>query len=71
MCHRPLSQHTDGFQFLVGSGSSKHFIDTELMRGVETRMFECTRIESFMAIRAAGENGLLGIAQGYAVQTAS
>ena len=35
MCHLPLSQQTDDFQLLVASGSSKHFIGPELIRGVE------------------------------------
>ena len=43
MCHS-LSQEADGFQLLVASGSSKHFIDPELISGVESRMQEYTRI---------------------------
>ena len=44
MCHPPLSQKADGFQLLVDAGSSKHFIDPELIRGVEsTMMLEYTR----------------------------
>ena len=63
-CHLPLSQHVDGFQLLVDSGSSKHFIDPELMRGVESRMFEHTRIDPPMEIRAAGDNVSRGTTQG-------
>ena len=60
----PLSQQVDGFQLLVDSGSSKHFIDPELIHGVESRMLEYTRIESPMEIRVAGDNVLRGTAQG-------
>ena len=63
-CHLPLSQQVDGFQFLVDSGSSKHFTDPELIRGVESRMLEYTRIEPTMEIKAAGVKVLRGIAQG-------
>ena len=38
MCHPSLSQEADGFQLLVDSGSSKHFIDPELIHGVKSRM---------------------------------
>ena len=34
------SQQVDGFQHLVDLGSSKHFIDPDLVRGVESRIFE-------------------------------
>ena len=44
ICHPLLSYEADSFQLLVDSGSSKHFIDPELMRGVESTMFEYTRI---------------------------
>ena len=63
-CHLPLSQQVEGFQFLVDSGSSKHFGDPELIRGVESGMLEYTRIEPPMEIRAAGDNVLRGTAQG-------
>ena len=43
MCHPPLSQEANGFQLLVDSGSSKHFIDPELIRGIESTMLENTR----------------------------
>ena len=44
MCHLSLSQDTDDFQLLVDSESSKYFIDPELIRGVESRRLETTRI---------------------------
>ena len=65
MCYLPLSQAADGFQLLVDSGSSKHFIDPKLVRGVESRMQECTRIKPPMEITAAGNNVLRGTAQGH------
>ena len=34
-CHPPLSHQTDGFQMLIDSGSSKHFVDPKL---VHTRL---------------------------------
>ena len=64
MRHPPLYQEADGFQFLVGSGWSKHFIDPELVRGVESRIQECTRIKPPMEITVAGNNVLRGTAQG-------
>ena len=64
MCHPPLPQEADGFQLLVDSESSKHLIDTELIRGVESRMQEYTRVEPPMGIIAAGNNVLRGTAQG-------
>ena len=63
-CHLPLSQQRDGFQLLVDSGSSKHFIDPELIRGVESRMLEYTRVEPPMKVRAVGDDMLRGTAQG-------
>ena len=44
MCHSSLSQKADGFQLLVDSGSSRHLIDPELIRGVESIMLEYKRI---------------------------
>ena len=64
MCHSPLSQEADGFQLLVDPGSSKYFIDPELIRGVESRMLEYTKIEPPMKVRAAWDNVLRGTAQG-------
>ena len=64
MCHSPLSYEADGSQLLVDSGSSKHFIDPELIRGVESRMLEYTRIESPMERTVAGDNVLRGSVQG-------
>ena len=64
MCHPSLSQEADGFQLLVDSGSSKHFIDPKLIRGAESRMQEYTRIEPPMEITAARNNVLRGTAQG-------
>ena len=63
-CHPPLSQRADGFQMLVDSGSSKHFVDPELVHRVESRMQNYTNISPPMEIKAAGHNTLLGIAQG-------
>ena len=62
-CHLPLSQKADGFQLLVDSGFSKHFINPALIRGKVSRMLEYTRIEPPMKIRAAGDNILHGTAQ--------
>ena len=66
MCHPLLSQEADGFQLLVDTGSSRHFIEAELIRGVETRMqdLEYIRIEPPIEITAAGNNVLRGTAQG-------
>ena len=63
-CHPPLSQRADGFQMLVDSGSSKHFVDPKIVHRVETRMQDYTKISPPMEIKAAGHNTLLGIAQG-------
>ena len=60
----PLSQEADGFQLLVDLGPSKHFIDSNLIRGVDSRMQEYARIEPTMEITAAGNNVLRGTAQG-------
>ena len=60
----PLSQEAHDFQLLVDSGSSKHFIDPELIPGVESRMHEYTRIKPPMVITTAGNNMLRGTAQG-------
>ena len=59
-----LSQEADGFQLLEDLGLSKHFVDPELVRGMELRMQEYTRIEPPMEITAAGNNVLRGTAQG-------
>ena len=48
----------------MDSGSWQHFIDPELIRRVESRMLEYTRIEPPKEIRAAGDNVLCGTAQG-------
>ena len=37
-CHPPLSHQADGFQMLVDSESSKHFVDPKLVHRVESRM---------------------------------
>ena len=63
-CHPPLSHQTGGFQMLVDSGSSKHFVDPKLVHRVESRMQDYTQIDPPMEIKAAGHNTLLGIAQG-------
>ena len=44
-CHPPLSDEADGFQMLVYSGSSNHFVDLKLIRGVESRMLSYTEIK--------------------------
>ena len=59
----PLSQEAEGFQLLVDSGSSKRFIDPEVIRGIASRMLEYTKIEPPMEITAAGNNVLRGTAQ--------
>ena len=62
MSNPPLSQEAGGCQlFRV---ASKHFIDPELIRGVESRLMEYTRIEPPMNITATGNNVLRGTAQG-------
>ena len=48
----------------MDSCSSKYFIDPELIRGVESRMLECTTIEPPVEIRAVGDDVLRGTAQG-------
>ena len=60
MCHPPLSQEDGGFQLLVDSGSSKYFIDPELIYCVESKIgIHTDRIShGAMEIRAAGENVL-------------
>ena len=63
MCHPPLSRETDGFQLVVDLRSPKQFIDSELIREVESRMLEYTRIEPPMEIRVARDNILLGTAK--------
>ena len=63
-CHPPLSHRTDEFQMLVDSGSSKHFVDPKLIRGVKSRMLDYTKIDLPMEIQAAGHNILFGTAQG-------
>ena len=64
MCHLPLYQEADSFQLSVDSGSTKHFIGPELIRGVESRMQAHTRLEPPMEITVAGNNVLRGTAQG-------
>ena len=64
MCHSPVSQDADGFPLLVDSGSSKYFIDPELIRRVEPSMLEYKRIEPPIEITAASDNVLRGTAQG-------
>ena len=64
MCHLPFSlQIYNVFQRLVDSGWSKHFIDPELIRGLESRMLKYTGIETPMEITAAGDSVLRGTAQ--------
>ena len=49
---------------LVKSGPSKHFVDPKSIRGVESRMLNCTEINPPMEIKAADHNTLFGTAQG-------
>ena len=63
MCYPSLSQEAEGFQLLVDSGSSKHFIDPESIREVESRMLEYAMIEPLMEIIAAENNVLRGTAK--------
>ena len=63
-CHPPLSHQADGFQMLVDSGSSKHFVDPKLVHRVESIMQGYTQISPPMETKAAGHNTLFGIAQG-------
>ena len=63
MCHLPLSQQTDGFPLLLDLRLPKQFADPELIREVESRMLEYSRIEPPMNIRVAGDNVLLGTVQ--------
>ena len=52
------------FDLLIDSGSSKHFIDPELIRGVRKRMSQHTEISSPMEIKAAGDKTSYGTTQG-------
>ena len=63
-CHPPLSYQAYWFQMLVDSGSSKHFVDSKLFRGVVSRMLEHTEINPPMGIKATGHNTFFGTAQG-------
>ena len=49
-CHPPLSHQADGFQMLVDSGSSKHFVDPKLIHRGESRMQDYTEINLPMGI---------------------
>ena len=49
---------------LVDSGSSKHSVDSKLIREVESRMLEYTEMNPPMKIKAAGHNNFFGAAQG-------
>ena len=60
----PLSQEADGFQLLIDSGPSNHFIGLDLIRGVESRMLKYTMMKTPMGITAARNNVLRGTAQG-------
>ena len=63
-CHPPLSHQADGFQMLVDSGSSKHFVDPKLIRKVESRMQDYTEIYPPTEVKAVDHNTLFGTAQG-------
>ena len=58
-CHPPLFHQPDGFQLLVDSGSSKHFVDPKLVHRVESRMHDYIEIYPPMEIKAAGHNNIL------------
>ena len=64
--HHHLSSDlvADGFQLLVDSGTSKHFIDLKLIGGVESRVLDYTGINAPMEIKAVDDNILYGTAQG-------
>ena len=63
-CHLPLSYQADGFQLLVDSRSPKHFIDSQFIRGVETRMQYYTNKTNLpRKVKATGGNILYGTAQ--------
>ena len=62
VCHLPLSHQADGFQLLVDLGPFEHFIDPELIRGVESRMLGYTKINPPMEIRAAADKTIFGTA---------
>ena len=61
--HPPLSDQADGFQMLVDSGSSKHFVDPKLIRGVAIRMQDYIAINPPMEMKAACHNTLFSTAQ--------
>ena len=63
-CHPSLCHQTDGFQMLVDSGSSKHFVDSKLVHRVESRKQGYTQISPPVEIKDTGHNALLGITQG-------
>ena len=64
MCRPLLSQETDGLQLLVDSASSKHFIDSDLIHGVESRFLEYTRTEPPVEITAAEDRVIRSTVQG-------
>ena len=49
---------------VVNSGSSKHFVDLELINKVENRMLDYTDINPPIEIQAVDHNTLFGTAQG-------
>ena len=49
---------------LVDSGSSKHFVDPKLIRGVASRMQDYTEINPPMEVKAASRNTLFGTTKG-------
>ena len=57
----PIKQ--DGFQILVDSGFSNHFVDSKLIRRIDNIMLDCTERHPPMEIKAAGHNTLLGTEQ--------
>ena len=48
----------------MDSGSSKHFVEPKLIRGVENRMLDYTEINPPMEIKTAGHNTLFDTPQG-------
>ena len=51
-CHLPLSHQGYGFELLVDSESSKHFIGPELTRGVKKKIYPYTEMNPLMEIKA-------------------
>ena len=65
MYHPPFSQEADGFQLLVDSGSSKHYIGPELIHGVESRMLEYTKKRASRGDNSGREQRVMRYRTGY------